>query len=528
MVPTTRTSAESTHQPSGDDGRGEAVLELKNATKRFGAVTALEDVSLSLRAGECLVLLGENGAGKSTLVGAILGRHRLSEGELIIRGETVEQYSPLEARERGVRAVTQEFSLCENLNVYENLFVGQEPHRAGIRRKRVMQEEARQRLREVEASFLPTDTVSTLTRAEQQLVEICKAVTQRGDPGVILFDEPTAAISVSEAEKLFGIIDRLKAAGWAIVYISHRMEELRRVGDDVAVLRDGKLIDTHRLESVSDQQLVNEMAGRELDTVFPAKAQEHEVGDVVLRVDGMVTRNGKVREASFELRKGEVLGIGGLVGSGKGDIASALFGLSPMSSGTIHVDGKPVSRPSTRSMYRNGFGFLAEDRKREGILPETSVVTNVLIERLAVSNAYSRIGFQVKRKMRQAASRLIEEFDVRPPGASKMPISQLSGGNQQKALIARTLAAPRRVLVVVEPTAGVDVGSRMEIYRQLRQQCRDQGIGIVLVSSDAEELVGMSDRVLVMSSGRISASLNGSEITPDNIVAASFGYMKEN
>ncbi|MGI8393175.1 sugar ABC transporter ATP-binding protein [Leucobacter sp. W1038] len=527
MAPTMWTSAEGADETTQGTAAGQVVLELKNATKRFGAVTALSDVSLSLIAGECLVLLGENGAGKSTLVGAILGRHKLSEGQLIIRGEVIEAYSPHAARERGVRAVTQEFSLCESLSVYENLFVGQELHSAGLRLKRRMREEASLRLKEVDATFLPTDTVGTLTRAEQQLVEICKAVTQGGDPGVILFDEPTAAISATEAEGLFAIIDQLKEQGWAIVYISHRMEELRRVGDRVTVLRDGKHIATHHLDAVSDQDLVHEMAGRALDTVFPGKAKAEEIGEVVLRVKNLATRNGKVVDAAFEIREGEVLGIGGLVGSGKGDLAGALFGHSLISHGVISINDQEVSRPSARAMYRNGFGFLPEDRKREGIFPETSVALNILMERIAVSKAYSRAGFQTKHKVLNDAADLIQKFDVRPSAASRMPISQLSGGNQQKALIARTLAAERRALVVVEPTAGVDVGSRMEIYRLLRAQCREQGIGIILVSSDVEELVGMSDRVLVMNTGRITGSLEGANITPDNIVAASFGYVKE-
>lgn len=503
------------------------VLQLRNATKRFGAVLALRDVSIELRAGECLVLLGENGAGKSTLVGALLGRHDLTAGQLLIRGEVVEHYSPHSARERGVRAVTQEFSLCESLPVYANLFVGQEIQRAGFRQKGRMRAEARRRLIEVDASFAETDIVSTLTRAEQQLVEICKAVTAGSEPGVILFDEPTAAISATEAEKLFQIIDRLKEAGWAVVYISHRMEELRRVGDRVAVLRDGRQVATHRLDEVADQQLINEMAGRELSALHPEKAAPADLGDPVLSVDSLATRNGKVVDVSFELRAGEILGIGGLVGSGKGDVAGALFGVAPVARGTIVAAGEPLARPSARAMYARGFGFLAEDRKREGILPETSVATNVMVERLAVSRAFSRMGFQRKRKLLDAAARLIQEFDVRPAGASRMPISQLSGGNQQKALVARALSTHRKALVVVEPTAGVDVGSRMEIYRQLRERCRDAGIGILLVSSDVEELVGMCDRVAVMNTGRITNVLQGPDITPDNIVAASFGRTKE-
>ncbi|TAP39574.1 sugar ABC transporter ATP-binding protein [Arthrobacter sp. S39] len=527
MLPTTTSFGSDTAEGAFSPPNS-AVLELRRATKKFGAVTALTDVSIELMAGECLVLLGENGAGKSTLVGAILGRHPLTEGQLLIRGEQVEHYSPHAARQHGVRAVTQEFSLCESLPVYANLFVGQEPQRAGFLRKGFMRTEARRRLTEVDATFSETDAVSALTRAEQQLVEICKAVTQDSEPGVILFDEPTAAISATEAQKLFGIIDRLKTTGWAIVYISHRMEELRRVGDRVVVLRDGRQVSTHHLADVDDRQLINEMAGRDLDTVHPAKAQESEIGKPVLSVDQLATSNGKVLDVSFELRAGEILGIGGLVGSGKGDVASAIFGLEPLTHGKIHVGGQPVSRPTPRTMYRLGFGFLAEDRKREGILPETSVAANIMVERLAISRTFSRAGFQLKRKLQNAASHLISEFDVRPAGALRMPIGQLSGGNQQKALVARALSTPRKVLVVVEPTAGVDIGSRMEIYRHLRAKCQEEGIGILLVSSDVEELVGMCDRVVVMNTGRITTALIGADITPDNIVAASFGTTEEN
>lgn len=504
-------------------GQQPAVLELRNATKRFGAVAALTDVSLELHSGECLVLLGENGAGKSTLVGSILGRHLLTAGQLFIRGEEMAAYTPHLAREKGVRAVTQEFSLCESLPVYANLFVGQEIRTAGFRRKKPMRAEARRRLANLDATFTETDLVSTLTRAEQQLVEISKAITQDTEPGVILFDEPTAAISATEAQKLFQIIDRLKESGWAVVYISHRMEELRRVGERVAVLRDGRLVATHQLSEVGDQQLVNEMAGRDLSTVHPDKATSTEIGEPVLAVDRLATRSGKVVDVSFELRAGEILGIGGLVGSGKGEVAGALFGNAPIAHGEVRVDGELVARPTARAMYHLGFGFLAEDRKREGILPEHSVASNVMVERLAISRKFTRSGFQLKRKLQATAAQLIKDFDVRPAEAARMSISQLSGGNQQKALVARALSAPRKALVVVEPTAGVDVGSRMEIYRQLRGQCRDAGIGILLISSDVEELVGMCDRVIVMNTGRITTTLTGTDIIPDTIVAASFG-----
>ncbi|MFE9328448.1 sugar ABC transporter ATP-binding protein [Nocardia sp. NPDC052278] len=497
------------------------VLELRGLGKRFGAVAALEDVSLKLHAGECHVLLGENGAGKSTLVGVILGFHQPSSGDLHIRGERVERFSPQVARSSGVRAVMQEFSLYESLPVYANLFLGREERTFGLRRKRVMRKEARELLAEIDAPFGAHDIVANLTRAEQQLVEICKALTRRGDPGVILLDEPTAAISDGEVNRLFTILRRLKAEGWAILYISHRMDELRRIGDRVTVLRDGRLVATHAIDEVSDDRLITEMSGRELNRSPHAKSTVGRSGSVVLAVEHLATRNRKVRDVSFELRSGEVLGIGGLVGSGKGDLGAALFGITPLAGGRITASGASVRSPSSRTMCRLGFGHVAEDRKRAGILPDTDVALNIMIERIATTRRIARWGFLRRGRMREQADRLIGKFDVRPPGAADMPISHLSGGNQQKALVARALSTERKGLIAVEPTAGVDVGSRLQIYKHLRHEC-ENGVGVLLISSDVDELVSLSDRVLVMSSGTVSAELEGADINADAIVGASF------
>ncbi|MEU6188079.1 sugar ABC transporter ATP-binding protein [Nocardia sp. NPDC047038] len=497
------------------------VLELRGIGKRFGAVAALKDVSLQLHAGECHVLLGENGAGKSTLVGVILGFHQPSSGALHIRGEHVERYSPQVARSLGVRAVMQEFSLYESLPVYANLFLGQEEQTVGLRRKRVMRNEARELLAEIDAPFRANDIVANLTRAEQQLVEISKALTRRGDAGVLLLDEPTAALSDGEANRLLTILKRLKAEGWAILYISHRMDELRVIGDRVTVLRDGRHVATHVIDEVSDDQLITEMSGREVDRSPHNKSPISESGTVVLTVEHLATRNRKVEDVSFELRSGEVLGIGGLVGSGKGDLGAALFGITPLAGGRITAAGIPVRSLSSRTMYRLGFGYVAEDRKRGGILPDTDVAMNIMIERIALTRRLARWGLLRRGRMRQSADQLIGRFDVRPSGAAEMPISHLSGGNQQKALIARALSTKRKGLIAVEPTAGVDVGSRMQIYKHLRSEC-ENGVGVLLISSDVDELVSLSDRVLVMSCGTVSAELEGADIHADAIVGASF------
>jgi ribose transport system ATP-binding protein len=504
------------------------VISLRRASKRFGPVLALQSMTLDLFAGEVHVLLGENGAGKSTLVNLLIGTYPPDGGQLLIRGREVAHHTPANARREGVNVVLQDFSLAPTLDVVENLFLGREvTGRGGVVDRTEMKKRARDLLEMVGASMPLNAEVGVLPRAEQQLVEIMKALM--GQPGALLLDEPTAALSEHEAGRLYEIVDRLKGDGWAILYITHRMAEVRRLGNRVTVMRDGQHVGTHALADVTDAELIQEMVGRPISAVYPV----HEVaapdgtyggaqsGQELLRMDRVSSGDGKVRDVSMRLHGGEIVGVAGLVGCGKAEVARLLFGLQPMSSGTVTVLGQPLTRISARKMISLGVGFMPEDRKRESLALERSVEENINLEAIS-SNGHRRFGFLNLAALARTATGLIESLDIRPVDA-RQEVGRLSGGNQQKVVLARALTRSRKVFVVSEPTAGVDVGARQEIYRQLRQLC-DEGAGVLCISSDLEEVVGIADRVYVMNGGCIQSELAGDAITREIIVADAFSH----
>jgi len=493
-------------------------IELVDVTKRFGANTALSNVSLTLVPGEVHVLLGENGAGKSTLVKTILGTYQADGGRLLIEGEEVTHHSPALARAAGINVVMQDFSLASTLSVMDNLFLGREETRAGVLDTAAMRQTTEQLLQTVGASFGPMAEVGSLPRSEQQLVEIMKAIM--GEKGLVVFDEPTAALGDSEAERLFGIVDRLAAEGWAVLYITHRMAEIERLGDQVTVLRDGKWVATHAVREVSGEVLIRQMVGREISNAYPPKSSDDQLGDVVLQLAHVTSANRKIRDISLNVRGGEVVAVAGLVGAGKGDLLRVLAGTERMSSGDVTVAGQRMNSPNARSLIRRGVGFMSEDRKTESLAQQLSIHDNLTLE-ITQDRRYARFGLLVLSELRRITRELLDRLEVRPRDPST-EVGLLSGGNQQKVVLARALTRARTLFVVAEPTAGVDVGARELIYQELRTACA-AGAGVLMISSDLDEVIGLADRVYVMHSGSIAAELQREQITDTAIINAAFG-----
>lgn len=493
------------------------VLSVRHLAKSFGSVHAVRDVSLDVHAGSVLALMGENGAGKSTIISMILGRQTPDRGEILLHGEKQSHYNPAHARKLGIRAVLQDFSLVPSMTVAANIFLGREIiGRWGLVDRRRMTALASERLARVGAEHIqPTTEVTQLSRAEQQLVEIVKAVD--GPPGVLLLDEPTASISETETAQLFALIEQLRDEGWAIMYISHRMDELRRIADAVTVIRDGQWVSTARVADTTPAQIVADMVGREVTHIYP---ERHIVpGREVLRIDDLHTRDGRVRGVDLTVRAGEVVGIGGLVGCGKREVANIFFGLATRARGEIALERGTVTHLSARRSSAAGIGFIPEDRKREANLTGRPVEDNISAEVLA-ERQFSPGGIVAKRRLRTFAEKLAARLDIRPANV-RAPIDALSGGNQQKVVLARALSRPRSLFLLVEPTAGVDVGARADIYRQI-SALAEKGAGVLLISSDVDELIGLSDRVYVMHEGRITAELTGEALTGERIVSAAF------
>ncbi len=497
-------------------GTEKIVASLCGASKLYGAFTALKDVDLALRQGEVHMLVGENGAGKSTLVSLLIGTNRPDKGHIEIRGRQVEDYGPHKARDAGINAVLQDFAIAPALTVAENYFLGREVTRLGLLSRAEMRRAARAAIERLGVPLDVDAKASTLTRAEQQVLEIVRAIG--GRPGVLILDEPTATLSHQETERLFTIVAQLRTQGWAILYITHRMAEVRRLGDRVTILRDGQLTGSYLLSEVGNDRIVHDMVGRELTTLYPDIP--HVAGEVVLSVKDLVGRSGKVKSVTIDARSGEIVGIGGLVGCGKAELARTIFGLEQAQSGEIRCDGRMITSVTPSNMLSEGMIYLPQDRRGEALALNLSIGENISSEVLA-SPAYSRQGFVRHGAVRRLVADLMDRLDVRPRAPSKA-VQDLSGGNQQKVVLGRALSRTRRAYIFDEPTAGVDVGARLDFYNQLKQLCAD-GAAVVLISSDLQELIHLSHRVYVMHDGKISAQVIGDDIREDVIVAHSFG-----
>lgn len=491
------------------------VVRLRGVSKEFPGVLAVDGVDLDVLPGEVHAVAGENGAGKSTLMKLLSQVERPTAGEVEISGEKVEYHGPGYAQSLGVAMVYQEFALAPHLSVAENLFLGREPARAGFINRRKQREEAVELLNRVGLDINPDRQASSLTVAEQQRVEIAKALAIEAK--VLIMDEPTATLAEKEIEGLFEVIRDLASRGIAIVYISHRLDEIFRIADRVTVMRDGKVVDTKPASELDEEELVRLMVGREVGNLYPKP--ETEVGEVLLRVEG-ITRDGVLQDCSFEVRAGEILGFAGLVGAGRTELARAVFGADPIDSGKVELDGAEVQIKSPQAAIDAGIGYLTEDRKGDGLALQLGIDQNITLANLPVQAGFLNLGSE----QRTARSRT-EQLDIQTPTVRRK-VQVLSGGNQQKVVVAKWLETHARVLFFDEPGRGIDVGTKAEMFR-LIGDLAEEGRAIVLISSYLPELLNMCDRIVVMRDGKVAGELDREEFSEERIAALATGVEEE-
>lgn len=521
------------------------ILEMQGITKTFNGFNALQDVNLTIYPGEVHALMGENGAGKSTLMKILAGAYIADRGEIRIDGQPIRMTSPGQARELGIAIIYQELNLAPNLTVAENIFMGSELTKGGaLIDQSAMRSKASQVLENLDASFDAGDLVSTLSIAEQQQVEIARALKDRSR--ILVMDEPTAALSDRETEKLFEVVHRLRKEGIAIIYISHRMEEIYALADRVSVIRDGGYIGSLEKSEISAERLVEMMVGRPLQDLYEHKRQTNP-GSVVLEVTNLSDGRKKVKSASFKLHAGEIVGLAGLVGAGRTELARLIFGADPKMSGEIKLEGRPlnISEPSNAiksgiayvpedikeqhplnisspdDAIEAGIAYVPEDRKNLGLFLEMSSGENITLN---VLDREAKAGIINSKSLAQVVTDAIQNLGIRLASPS-IRAMDLSGGNQQKLLLARWLAINPKVLLLDEPTRGVDIGAKSEIYRIISDLATN-GVAILMISSELPEIVGMSDRVLIMRAGSLVGEVGGStgeKITQENIMAYATG-----
>ena len=487
------------------------VVRLRDVSKEFPGVLAVDGVDLDIMPGEVHVVAGENGAGKSTLMKLLSQVERPSSGTVEISGEAVEFHGPGHAQHLGVAMVYQEFALAPDLSVAENLYLGREPGRVGFVNRGKEMEEARGLLRRVGLNVGPGRLVAGLTVADMQRVEIAKALAI--DAKVVIMDEPTATLAEKEIEELFGIIKALTDEGIAILYISHRLDEIFRIADRVTVMRDGKIVDTLPIAELNEDKLVRLMVGREISNLYPKP--EIEVGDVLLRVSG-ITRGEKLRDCSFEVRAGEILGFAGLVGAGRTELARAVFGADRTDGGAVELEGRPLKIKRPQDAIGSGIGYVTEDRKGEGLALQLGVDQNITLANLPMTRGF----ISLKEEGRIARKRR-DELNIRTPSIRRR-VQVLSGGNQQKVVVARWLETRAKVLFFDEPARGIDVGAKAEMFG-LIGDLAEEGHGIVLISSYLPELLNMCDRILVMREGEVAGVITREEFSEERIIALATG-----
>jgi ABC-type sugar transport system ATPase subunit len=489
-------------------------VELRDVGKTFGGVQALEGIDLAIERGAIHGLVGENGAGKSTLGKIVAGVYRPDEGELWVDGHRADYRSPREALLDRITIIAQEPTLVPHRSVLENVFLGIEDGRAGVVDARALRRRFAALVEEAQLELLPNALARTLRVADQQKVEVLRAIARQAK--LVVMDEPTSALTADESERLFEVVRRLRERGTTIIYVSHFLEEVLALADMVTVLRDGRLVRTSPVADETPDRLVSAMLGRTLDLAFPDKSQPPGDARVVLAVRNL-SREGAVDDVSFEIRAGEILGLAGLIGSGRSEVARAIFGADRRSGGTIELNGKPVRLRTPREAIREGVVMLPEDRKSQGLLMLRSISDNMTLPHLDDVTHY---GVLADRRERSAVSKLMSRVDVRAAGASAKVLT-LSGGNQQKVLFAKWLFRPPRVFIADEPTRGVDVGAKRAIY-QLIRSLAEEGMAVLLISSEHEEVLGLAHRVLVMRAGRIVAELEGDAMNEESLLRAAF------
>ena len=491
----------------------DVVLRMRGIGKLFPGVEALAGVDFALRSGSVHAIVGENGAGKSTLMKILNGVYAPSSGSIEISGQVVTLRKPVDAQRHGIQMVYQELNLAPDLTVAENIFLGRMPHKFGFVQKKQLHAAAAARLAELGANIAPDKLTGDLSISQQQLVEIAKAYA--ASPRMIVLDEPTSSLSEHEAAALFAVIAKMKAAGIAIVYISHRLPEILAIADDVTVLRDGRMIVSQPIAGLTAEEMIRLMVGRDVQTIFPKVPAE--IGEVVLEVsklgDGV-----HCHDVSFDVRAGEILGLTGLVGAGRSEAAKAIYGLLPALSGSVKIKGAQLQLGSVETAVAAGIVYVPEDRKREGIVPSMTVRENIS---LAILRQLSSLAGVKSRAERKVVADYCRDFAIVPPDPERK-ISLLSGGNQQKAVISKCLAAKPLVLILDEPTRGVDVGAKAEIHRIIGGLAQ-AGVAVIMISSELPEVLGVSDRVVVMRDGYSHPVYDRANVNEELIMALATG-----
>lgn len=488
---------------------GKPVLKMINISKSFPGVKALDQVSLSAYEGEVMALLGENGAGKSTLMKILSGVYKKDQGEILLDEKPLEVTSPLDAINKGIAIIHQELNLIPYLSVYENIFLGREhKNKMGILDKEKMKNETKDILNKLNVNIKPTDTVKNLSVAQQQMVEIAKALSLNAR--IIIMDEPTDTLTEQEVTSLFGIIEGLKKQNKSLIYISHRLKEVFLVCDRLTVLRDGQLIGERLVSEVDEDEIIRLMVGRTLDEQFPYIKTDFT--EEVLRVEDL--NNEHISHLSFSLKKGEILGISGLVGAGRTELAKTLYGYYKKQSGRILLNGEEINARSPKEALKKGIVYASEDRKLDGLILGMDVTSNMTLSSLEQFKTLMGLD---KGKEKSVAEDYREKINIKTPSLKQM-VKKLSGGNQQKVSIAKSLLTDPQVLILDEPTRGVDVGAKREIY-DILNQIKKEGRSIIMISSDMPEILGMSDRILVMHGGESKGILSREEATQEKIMS---------
>lgn len=487
----------------------EYVLELKGITKIFPGVKALNNVQFQLKPGEVHALMGENGAGKSTFIKVITGVHKAEEGEMFLFGKKVDFKGPKDAQQAGIAAVYQHPTSYPDLTVTENIFMNHEIKKNGIIQWKQMHKEAQGYLDELDADFKSTAEMGALSVAQQQMVEIAKAVSTHAK--IVILDEPTAALTASESQKLYKIVDKLKESGVSIIFISHRFEDMYRLASRVTVFRDSQYIGTYDVDGITNADLIKAMVGREITDMFPKP--DVEPGEEVLRIEGF-SRTGFYKDINLHVRAGEIVGLTGLVGAGRTEVMESVCGITKADSGTIYLNGKPIQIKNPTDAAANGIVLLPEDRQKTGLILSWGLGRNVT---LPIVDKLAKKGFTDDAAEREISKKYLEDVDTKAVTIFD-PASSLSGGNQQKVVVAKALAQPnRKVIIMDEPTKGVDVGAKAEIY-QIMGELASQGLAIIMISSEMPEILGMSDRIYVMCNGRVTGELSREDATQEKIL----------
>jgi len=483
-------------------------LQMKGITKRFPGVLALNEVDFEVDAGEVVALIGENGAGKSTLMKILSGAHMKDAGEIMINGKQTDIKGPFDAFEQGISTIYQELNVLPNLDIAENIFLGKEPRKNGFVDKKLMHHEAKKLLKNVGLD-MDTATISgDLSTAQKQMIEVAKALSF--DSKLIVMDEPTSSLTETETETLLNIIRQLKRQNVSIIFITHRLKEIFEISDKVAIMRDGEMVTTLETSKTTQDEVIRHMVGREVDDIF-AK-QEAEIGDVVLEVTDLSTE-GFLKDISFSVRKGEILGIAGLIGAGRSEVMRAVFGVDKKQTGEIKINGQTVKINNTGDALRNKIGFVPEDRKEQALVLGMNIRENIT---LACLETLAKLRFINKKKERDVSVDYTEKLKIKTPSQEQL-VQNLSGGNQQKVVIGKWMATMPEILILDEPTRGIDVGSKKEIHL-LMSKLAKSGVAIIMISSELPEILGMSDRIVVMHEGRIKGELMRENATQENIM----------